>query len=103
MDVLWDDLESFFGWDCAVDVPTVGLEPWGYFDIAQSAFEGGNMFVVLGNVLSLCQDTPLTFAHVLGILLSSAVDGGDEAIGRGSDGLVDVILFAEDILGGFGG
>jgi hypothetical protein len=35
-------------------------------------------------------------------LLCLAVDGGDEAIGCGSDGLVDVILFEKDVLGGFG-
>ena len=103
MDVLWDDLESLFGGDRAVDVPIVGLKSWGHFDATQSTFEGGDTFVVLGNVLSFCQDTPLALAHVLGVLLHSVVDSGDEAIGRGSDSLVDIILFEEDVLGGFSG
>jgi hypothetical protein len=54
-------------------------------------------------MLLFCQDTSLTLAHVLGVLLRSAVDGGDEAIGCGSDGLVDVVLFEKDVLGGFSG
>jgi hypothetical protein len=62
----------------------------------------GDVFIVLGNVLLFCQDTSLALAHVLGVLLCLAVDGGDEAIGCGSDGLVDVILFEKDVLGGFG-
>jgi hypothetical protein len=57
----------------------------------------------LGNALSFCQDASLAFVHVLGVLLCSMVDGGDEAVGCGSDGLVDVILFEEDVLGSFGG
>jgi hypothetical protein len=31
------------------------------------------------------------------------MDGGDEAIGCGSDGLVNVVLFEEDVLGSFSG
>jgi len=65
--------------------------------------EGGNAFVALGHVLSFCQDTSFTLTHVLGVLLCVAMDGGDEAIGCGSDGLVDVVLFEENVLGGFGG
>ena len=94
-------MESIFGGDRAVDTPIVRLESWGYFNVAQSAFKGGDMFVALGNMLSFCQDMPLALAHVLGVLLRSAVDGGDEAIGCGSDGLVDIVLFEKDILGGF--
>jgi hypothetical protein len=94
-------LESLFGGDCAVDVPIVRLEPWGYFDVAQSAFKGSDAFVVLGNVLSFCQNTPLALTHVLGVLLHSVVDGGDEAVSCGLDGLVDIVLFEEDVLGGF--
>ena len=101
MDVSWDDLESLFGGDRAVDAPIVRLKSWGYFNVAQSAFEGGNAFVVLGNALPFCQDTSLALAHVLGVLLRLAVDGGDEAIGCGLDSLIDVILFEEDVLGSF--
>jgi hypothetical protein len=67
------------------------------------AFEGGDTFVMLGNVLSFCRDTSLALVHVLGVLLCSAVDGGDEAIGCGSDSLVDTVLFEEDVLGSFSG
>ena len=95
-------MESLFGGDCAVDVPIVRLESWGYFNAAQLVFEGGDVFVTLGNALSFCQDTSLALVHVLGVLLRSAVDGGDEAIGCGSDGLIDVVLFEEDVLGSFG-
>jgi hypothetical protein len=98
---LWDNLESLLGGDCVVDAPIVRLESWGYFNVAQLAFEGGDTFVMLGHALSFCQDTSLALAHVLGVLLRSAVDGGDEAIGCGSDSLVDIVLFKEDVLGGF--
>jgi hypothetical protein len=98
---LWDDLESLFGGDCAVDTPIVRLESWGYFDVAQLVFKGGNMFIALGNMLLFCQDTSLALVHVLGVLLCSAVDGGDEAIGYGSDSLVDIVLFKEVVLSSF--
>jgi len=103
VDVLWDNLESLFGGDRAVDMPIVRLESSGYFDVAQSVFKGGNTFIALGNMLSFCQDMSLALVHVLGVLLCSAVDGGDKAIGHGLDGLVDVVLFEEDVLSGFGG
>jgi len=66
-------------------------------------FEGSDAFVVLGHALSFCQDASFTLTHVLGVLLCSAMDGGNKAIGCGSDGLVDVILFEEDVLSGFSG
>jgi hypothetical protein len=100
---LWDDLEPLFRGDCAVDTPIVRLEPWGYFDVAQSSFEDGDAFVALGNVLLFCQNVSLALTHVLGVLLCLAVNGGDEAIGCGSDSLVDIVLFEEDVLSGFGG
>jgi len=31
------------------------------------------------------------------------MDGGDEAVGCGSDGFINVVLFEEDVLGGLGG
>jgi len=64
--------------------------------------EGGDAFVALGHTLSFCQDMSFALAHALGVLLCAAMDGGDEAIGCGSDGLVDVVLFEEDVLGSFG-
>jgi hypothetical protein len=84
-------------------MPVVRLEPWGYFDVAQSSFEGGDAFVALGNALSFCQDASLALTHVLGVLLCSAVNGGDEAIGCGLDSLIDIVLFEEDVLSSFGG
>ena len=100
---MWDDLESLFRGDHAVDTPIVGLEPWGYYNVAQSMFKGGDAFIALGHALSFGQDTSFALVHVLGVLLCSLVDGGDEAIGCSLDGLVDVVLFKEDVLGGFGG
>jgi hypothetical protein len=102
VDISGDDLESLFRGDCAVDAPIVGLEPWGYLDVPQSMLEGGDAFVVLGHALPFCQDTSLALAHVLGVLLSMAMNGGDEAVSCGPDGFVNVILFEKDILGGFG-
>jgi hypothetical protein len=96
-------LEPLFRGDRAVDVPIVGLEPWGYLDVSQSTFEGGDVFVVLGHALPFCQDTSVALAHVLGVLLSTAMNGGDEAISCGPDGFVNVVLFEEDVLGSFGG
>jgi hypothetical protein len=96
-------LESFFRGDHAVDAPIVRLESWGYFDVSQSTLEGGDAFVTLGHVLPFCQDTSFALAHVLGVLLRLAMDGGDEAVGCGSDGFINVVLFEEDVLGGLGG
>jgi hypothetical protein len=79
------------------------LEPCGHLDVAQSSFEGSDAFVALGNALPFCQDASFALAHVLGILLSTAMDGGDEAVGCSSDGLVDVVLLEENVLGGFSG
>jgi hypothetical protein len=101
-DVSRDDLKFLFRGDCAVDASVVRLESWGYFNVAQLVLEGGDAFVALGNTLSFGQDTSLALAHVLGVLQRLVVDGGDEAIGRGSDSLVDIVLFEEDVLGGFG-
>jgi hypothetical protein len=96
-------LESLFRGDRAVDAPIVGLEPWGYLDVPQSTFEGGDAFVALGHALPFCQDASLALAHVLGVLLRAAMNGGDEAVSCGLDGFVNVVLFEEDVLGGFGG
>jgi len=96
-------LESLFRWDHVVDVPIVGLEPWGYLDVPQSMFEGGDVFIALGHALPFCQDVSLALAHVLGVLLSAAMNGGDEAISCGLDSFINVILFEEDVLGSFGG
>jgi len=100
---LGDNLESLFRGDHAVDVPIVGLKPWGYLDVPQSMFEGGDAFVALGHVLSFCQDISFALVHVLGVLLRTAMNGGDEAVSCGLDGFVNVILFEEDVLGGFSG
>jgi len=94
-------LKPLLGGDHAVDVPIVRLESWGYFDVPQSMLEGGNAFVALGHVLPFCQDTSFALAHVLGVLLHAAMDGGDKAIGGGLNGLVDVVLFEEDVLSSF--
>jgi hypothetical protein len=64
--------------------------------------EGGDAFVALGHTLPFCQDASLTLAHVLGVLLSAAMNGGDKAVSCGLDGFVNVVLFEEDVLGGFG-
>ena len=96
-------MESLFRGDCAVDTPIVGLEPWGYLDVPQSMFEGGNAFVTLGHAFPFCQDTSLALAHVLGVLLSMVMNGGDEAISCGSDGFVNIVLFEENVFGSFGG
>ena len=95
-------MESLFRGDCAVDVPIVGLEPWGHLNVPQSTFEGGDAFVALGHMLPFCQDTSLTLVHVLGVLLSTAMNGGDKAVSCGPDSFVNVVLFEENVLGGFG-
>jgi len=95
-------LESLLRGDCAVDAPIVGLEPWGYLDVPQSTFEGGDVFVVLGHALSFCQDVSLALMHVLGVLLRVAMNGGDKAVSCGPHGFVNVVLFEEDVLSGFG-
>jgi hypothetical protein len=84
-------------------MPIVGLESWGYLNVPQSMFEGGDPFVALGHALSFCQDMSLALVHVLGVLLSAAMNGGDKAVSCGPDGFVNVILFEEDVLGSFGG
>ena len=94
-------MESLFRGDHAVDAPVVGLEPWGYLDVPQSTFEGGDAFVTLGHALPFCQDTSLTLVHVLGVLLRAAMNGGDEAVSCGPHSFVNVVLFEEDVLGGF--
>ena len=96
-------MEPLFRGDRAVDVPIVGLKPWGYLDVPQSTFEGGDAFVTLGHALPFCQDASLALTHVLGVLLSVAMNGGDKAISCGPDGFVNIILFEENVLGGFGG
>ena len=84
-DVSWDNLESLLRGDRAVDAPVVRLESWGYFDVAQSTFEGGNAFIALGNALLFWQDTSLTLAHVLGVLLCLVVDCRDSLLYKGSE------------------
>jgi hypothetical protein len=101
-DVSGDNLESLFRGDRAVDAPVVGLEPWGYLDVSQSTFEGGDAFIVLGHALLFCQDMSLALAHVLGVLLRVAMNGGDEAVSCGPHSFINVVLFEEDVLGGFG-
>ena len=96
-------MESLLRGDRAIDTSIVGSEPWGYLDIPQSTFEGGNAFVTLGHTLLFCQDASLALVHVLGVLLSTAMNGGDEAISCGPDGFINVVLFEEDVLGGFSG
>ena len=66
-------------------------------------FEGGDAFIALGHTLLFCQDASLALMHVLCVLLSAAMNGGDEAVSCGPDGFVNIILFEEDVLGGFSG
>jgi hypothetical protein len=98
-----DDLESVFGGDRAGDVPLVGLEARRDLDVSQLSLKLSDLLVTLGDKLSLLQDAPLSCLELSVELLGMAVDGGDESIGSGTDGVAQVLLFHEESFGGFWG
>jgi len=55
----------------------------------------GDFFVSLGHELPLVLDVLLGLLHLLGELSGVMVDGGDEAIGCGTDGCAEVVVFEE--------
>jgi hypothetical protein len=100
---VWDNLESVFGGDHAGDASLVGLEARGNLDIPQLPLELGNSLVSLGDKLSLLQDTSFGCSELSVILLGTAVNGGDESVGSGMDGVTQVFLLHEEVLSGFWG
>jgi hypothetical protein len=98
---VWDDLESIFGGDRAGDVSLVGFEARGDLDVPQLSLELCNLLVTLGNKLLLLQDMPFSCLELLVVLLGAAVDGGDESIGGGMDGVTQVLLLHEEVFGSF--
>jgi len=52
-------------------------------------------FIALGHKLPLGQDALLGFLQLLGELGSTVVDGGDKAVGGGTNHGAEVIVFEE--------
>jgi hypothetical protein len=100
---VWDDLESIFRGDHAGDASLIGLEARGNLDIPQLPLELHNSLVLLGDELPLLQDAPFGCSELSVILLGVAVDGEDESIGGGMDGVAQVLLLHEKVLGSFWG
>jgi hypothetical protein len=96
-------LESIFGGDRAGDVPLIGLEARGNFDVPQLSLELSDSLVSLGDELLLFQDAPLGCSELSVELLGAVVDGGDESIGGGVDGVAQVLLLQEESFGSFWG
>ena len=96
-------MESVFGGDCAGDASLVGLKARGNLNVPQLPLELGDSLVSLGNKLSLLQDVSFSCLELSVVLLGTAVDGGDESIGSGADGVAQVFLLHEEVLSGFWG
>ncbi len=58
---------------------------------------------MLGYELLLGENPLLRFSQLLGELGSAMVDGGDEAVGRGTDGCAEIIIFKKQVLSLLGG
>jgi len=58
-----------------------------------------DFFVVLGHKVVLGQDLLLGPSKLLVVLESVVVDGGDEAVGGGMDGVAEVLLLKEQVFG----
>jgi len=81
--------------DGAGDVPFVRLKARGYLNIPQLSLEAANLFIVLGHKVLLSQDLLLSLSKLLGKLVSMMVDGGDKAVGGGTNSVAKVLLLKE--------
>ena len=96
-------MESIFGGDHAGDASLVGLEAWGNFDVPQLPLELRDSLVSLGDKLPLLQDVSFGLSELSVELLGASVDGGDESVGSGTDGVAQVFLLHEEAFSGFWG
>jgi hypothetical protein len=56
---------------------------------------------MLGDEPSLLQDMSFSCSELSVVLLGAAVDGGDQPIGGGTDGVAQVFLLHEEVFGSF--
>ena len=96
-------MESVFRGDCAGDASLVGLKAGGDLDVPQLPLKLHNSLVSLGDELPLLQDVPFSCLELSVILLGMVVDGGDESVGGGMDGVAQVLLLYEEVLSSFRG
>ncbi len=83
-------------------VPQVRFEAGGDVDGAQSSLKAGDFEAPRGKLLAELLLSDLAAVKFLARVEGAAVDGGDESIGNGLDGVVDIRVHAEDNLGGSG-
>ena len=58
---------------------------------------------MLGDKLLLLQDTSFSCSELSVVLLGIVVDGRDEPVGSGTDGVAQVFLLHEEVFGSFWG
>jgi len=96
---LWDHSFSGAERDGVGDVAQVGLEAAGDVDDSQSSLEAGDFEVSGGELLAHLLLPRVAFIQLLASVEGVAVDGHNEAICNGMDGLINVRVRAEEYLG----